>query len=154
MDAVIAVHLQLLHVASSPTIITLCPVSTEMLQEDGQRLTTVGDDTGFILSIWPGNLSITLSRFVFPSLVRESVKAIVIKYHWCLNNRNWEFSLWLSGLWTQHVRDDAGLIPGLAQWSKDLVLLWLWHGPAAAAPIRPLAWELPYAAGVALKSKM
>ena len=25
--------------------------------------------------------------------------------------------------------------------------------PAAAAPIRPLAWEPPYAAGAALKSK-
>ena len=27
----------------------------------------------------------------------------------------------------------------------------LWHRPAAAAPIRPLAWEPPYAAGTALK---
>ena len=34
----------------------------------------------------------------------------------------------------------------------DLVLLWLWHKPAAEAPIRPLAWELPYAAD-ALKNK-
>ena len=33
----------------------------------------------------------------------------------------------------------------------DLVLLWLWHRPAATAPIRPLAWEPPYAAGAALK---
>ena len=32
-----------------------------------------------------------------------------------------------------------------------LVLLWLWCRPAAVAPIRPLAWEPPYAAGVALK---
>ena len=30
-------------------------------------------------------------------------------------------------------------------------LLWLWHRPAATAPIRPLAWEPPYATGVALK---
>ena len=37
------------------------------------------------------------------------------------------------------------------QWVKDLVLLWLWHRPAASAPIRPLAWELPYATGVAIK---
>ena len=35
----------------------------------------------------------------------------------------------------------------------DPTLLWLWCRPAATAPIRPLAWELPYAAGVALKSK-
>ena len=33
----------------------------------------------------------------------------------------------------------------------DLVLLWLWL--AAAALIRPLAWELSYAALVALKKK-
>ena len=31
--------------------------------------------------------------------------------------------------------------------------LWLWHRPAAVALIPPLAWEPPYAAGVALKSK-
>ena len=30
-------------------------------------------------------------------------------------------------------------------------LLWLWCRPAAAALTRPLAWEAPYAAGVALK---
>ena len=30
-------------------------------------------------------------------------------------------------------------------------LLWLWRRPAAAAPIGHLAWEPPYAAGVALE---
>ena len=30
-------------------------------------------------------------------------------------------------------------------------MLWLWHRPAAIALIRPLAWEPPYAIGVALK---
>ena len=36
----------------------------------------------------------------------------------------------------------------------DLVLLWLWCRPAAAALIRPLAaGELPYAAGAALKKE-
>ena len=34
---------------------------------------------------------------------------------------------------------------------SDLVLLWLWCRPAAAAPISPLAWEPYYAVGVALK---
>ena len=43
----------------------------------------------------------------------------------------------------------AGLIPGLTQWVKDPVLLWLWCRPVAVAPIRPLAWEPPYAARVA-----
>ena len=32
-------------------------------------------------------------------------------------------------------------------------LLWLWHRQMAAAPITPLAWELPYAIGMALKRK-
>ena len=36
---------------------------------------------------------------------------------------------------------------------SDLALLWLWCRLVAAAPIRPLAWELLYVAGVALKSK-
>ena len=67
-------------------------------------------------------------------------------------------------------REVLGSIPGLwglAEWVKnldfaiscgigrrcrsDLVLLWLW--PAATALIKPLAWELPYAEGVALKNK-
>ena len=35
----------------------------------------------------------------------------------------------------------------------DLALLWLWCRAVAAAPIQPLAWELPYAPGAALKRK-
>ena len=31
----------------------------------------------------------------------------------------------------------------------DPMLLWLWCRPMATAPILPLAWELPYAKGVA-----
>ena len=38
--------------------------------------------------------------------------------------------------------------------SLDPGLLWLWHRPAALIPIQLLAWELPYAAGAALKRKM
>ena len=34
---------------------------------------------------------------------------------------------------------------------RGLALVLLWGRPAAAAPIRPLAWEPPYATGVALK---
>ena len=37
------------------------------------------------------------------------------------------------------------------RWGSDPAMLWLWHQPAATAPIRPLAWEPPYAVGVALK---
>ena len=35
----------------------------------------------------------------------------------------------------------------------DPALLWLWRRLVATAPIRPLAWEPPYAAGVALKGQ-
>ena len=62
--------------------------------------------------------------------------------------------------------EDVGLILGLAQCVKDLALprpmgrlqmwfgscvavLWLWRRQAAVALIGPLAWELPYASGVA-----
>ena len=34
---------------------------------------------------------------------------------------------------------------------SDLVLLWLWGRPTAAALTPSLAWEPPYAAGVAIK---
>ena len=55
--------------------------------------------------------------------------------------------------------EDAGLIPGLvlgiqrATHGLDPALLWLWLWPTAVAPIGPLAWEPPYAKGLALKSE-
>ena len=67
------------------------------------------------------------------------------------------------------MHEDMGSIPGLPQWvkgsvvavscgvshrcSSDLSLLWLWCRPAAIAPIQCLAWEPPYAADAALKTK-
>ena len=56
---------------------------------------------------------------------------------------------WLTNL--ARNREVVGSIPGHAQWVKDLALLWLWCRPVATAPIQPLAWEPPYAVGVALK---
>ena len=49
------------------------------------------------------------------------------------------------------IHEVASLIPRLAQWVGDLALLWPWCRLAAAALIGPIAWELPYAMGVALK---
>ena len=42
------------------------------------------------------------------------------------------------------IHADVSSIPGLVQWIKDLVVLWLWCRPAAAAPSGLLAKELPY----------
>ena len=39
------------------------------------------------------------------------------------------------------------------RYGSDPALLWLWCRPAAVAPTGSLAWEPPYAADVALKSK-
>ena len=65
------------------------------------------------------------------------------------------------------IHQDGGSIPGLGglgirhyhelcgvgcRRGSDLVLLWLCYRLASVAPIRPLAWELPCAMGVVLKS--
>ena len=67
------------------------------------------------------------------------------------------------------VHEGAGQVLGLTQWVKGSgiamsygvghrchlgsALLWLWSSPAAAALIQPLAWELPYVTGAALKKQ-
>ena len=73
---------------------------------------------------------------------------------------------WLTNPTRNH--EVAGSVPALAQWvndsgvavscgvgcrrSSDPALLWLWRRPVATAPIRPLAWEPPYAAGAAQRN--
>ena len=67
---------------------------------------------------------------------------------------------WLKNLTRNH--EFAGSIPGLALLSglmiqrcrelwcgSDPTLLWLWRRPVATDPIRPRAWEPPYAVGAA-----
>ena len=65
---------------------------------------------------------------------------------------------WLTNPTRNH--EVAGSVPALAQCvavscgvgcrrGSDPAWLWLWRRPVATAPIRPLAWEPPYAAGAA-----
>ena len=61
-------------------------------------------------------------------------------------------------LWVQSLASLSGLriLHCHELWYKSQtqlgpVLLWLWHRPAATVQIRPLAWEPPYAANVALE---
>ena len=39
------------------------------------------------------------------------------------------------------------------RYGLDPLLLWLWYGVAAAAPVRRLGWEPPYAAVAAIKKR-
>ena len=57
------------------------------------------------------------------------------------------------GYESYYICEDECLIPGLAQWVKDMALPWLWCRLAAVTLIGPLVWEPPYAAGAALKTK-
>ena len=74
--------------------------------------------------------------------------------------------MWLCGLRTRpSVCEDENLIPGFSQWVKDLAWLqgtaqvtdaaqiWRCSGCGLGLQLRPLARELPYAAGKDVKTK-
>ena len=79
-----------------------------------------------------------------------------------------EFPLWLSGVWTWLVSMkmwfwSLASLSRLRLWcfccvghrcGSDPLLLWLWRRLAGVGPIQSLAWELPYAAGAALKNQI
>ena len=72
------------------------------------------------------------------------------KWIWLVSVRTQVWSLAsISGLRTWH----CGELWCRSRHSSDPTWLRLWHRPAAIAPIWPLAWESPYAAGVVLKDK-
>ena len=71
--------------------------------------------------------------------------------HYVKNQMRIRFNPWPSSMgYRSGVAASCGV--GLSCGS-DLVLLQLWSRPLAAAPIRPLARELPYAVGVVVKRK-
>ena len=57
---------------------------------------------------------------------------------------------WLGGL---RIQGCCKLPCRLQMWLRSHIAVWLWCWLAAAAPIGPLAWELPYAAGEAVKKQ-
>ena len=60
------------------------------------------------------------------------------------------------GLWVQSLASLSGSSVAVScgvgcKHGLDLALLWLWYRFTTTAPIRPLAWEPPYAMDVAIE---
>ena len=70
-----------------------------------------------------------------------------------LMNRLGTMRLWFDP-WPRSVGRGSGVAKSWGagcRCGSDPTLLWLWRRPEAAAPMRPLAWEPPYATGAALE---
>ena len=115
--------------------------------------------------------NLTLTR-----IKKRSKAGYQLHFHGCLQNlstpietEHQKFLLWLSGYkpdyyprgcgfdpWPRSVgyRPDVAMSYNVGHRHRsDPTLLWLWCRLSAVALIRPLAWELPYAAGAAIKSE-
>ena len=99
---------------------------------------------------------LSLGRSISGSLVRADLK----------RKQNEEFLLWLRRLrtWLVSMRMRVQFLAFLSglniqavgvghRCCSDLMLLWQWRGPAAAAPIWLLAQKLPHATGAAIKKR-
>ena len=83
---------------------------------------------GLLVSTYKQDRSHSISTFALnpgpinmPTCLNNQKKGVLVMAQWLTNPiRNHEV---------------AGSIPGLAPWVRDLVLLWLWCRPPAAAPI-------------------
>ena len=72
------------------------------------------------------------------------------------NKSNWYPQRYGFNPWSCLVGQGSGVTVSYSvgrRYSSDPLLLWPWCRLAAAAPIQPLAWKLPYIADAALKSK-
>ena len=98
--------------------------------------------------------------FLYFTLFYSLLRAVVLRVpSWCSGKKyDWHpwgcrFSPWPRSGSERQGSSSVGSCGVGHRCGSDPVLLWLWGRPAAVAPIRPLAWEPPYATGAVLKEK-
>ena len=92
-----------------------------------------------------------LSIYLDRTLIKKDTCGVPVVAQWLTNpTRNHEVAGSIPGLCS--VGGGSGIAMSCVvgqRCGSDLALLWLWCRLAATAPIGPLAWEPPYAAGAA-----